>query len=492
MNRIIYKGNIMLKKLTFILIVIIFCQGFLKAQEKVQIKKYSAQEVKEDLKYMYKTLEDSNYDLFALVEKVEMDRAYDAINNSITDSLSNLEIYRKFQPFVAKAGMSHCNLSRPWGDYVRILKKEATFFPLLLHFLHGKVYVKDNFSTNKLISNTDEILSFNGIPMDQLMTDLYKNMSGPSDYYNASILEAYSFPRLYWLFYGECSEFNLKIKKSNSEELDIVVKAISGNHLEAELANRSSDDEPEREFYITDNNIAYLRPGKFSNINSNGDMQDHNTFDNSEFCQFIDSAFIEFNKKGAKNLILDLRDNMGGDNTFSDYMTAYFASKPFRIASKFPMKTSQMTKNFFEGVDSPEAQELKEQIMSHENGSYFESKISYTDPHAEPKRFNGKVYVLINRYSYSMSAYAAAIIQDHQFGKIIGEETAEEVTTYSASHVFKLPNTQITVQYPKGYSVRPSGDDTLRGVVPDRVVEENIFTDEDEILEYTVNLIEGN
>jgi len=454
-------------------------------------KKYSAQEIKDDLKYMYETLEKSNYDLYALVTKEEMDSAYQAIYNSIHDSLSALEIYRIFQPFVAKVGMSHCNLSRPWGAYVSILKKEATFFPLHLHFSKGKVYVKDNFSTNKSISISDEILSFNEIPMDQLMDDLYKNMSGPSNYYNASIIEAYSFPRLYWMFFGACKEFKLKIKKSDGEEFDIVLNAISGNELEAKLAERSSEDAPEREFYLSENNIAYLRPGKFSNADGNGDAQDHNTYDNSEFCQFIDSAFLTFNKKGSEDLIIDLRDHLGGDNKFSDYMTAYFATKPFCIASRFPMKTSQMTKNFFKGVENPEDQELKEQIMTLENGSYFESKITYSDPHAEPKRFNGKVYVLINRYSYSMAAYAAAIIQDYQFGEIIGEETAEHVSSYMGSHVFKLPNTQITVQYPKGFGVRPSGDETLRGVVPDQVVYENEFTDEDEILDFTIDLIEG-
>ena len=470
-----------------VLIAIVCLPGLTSAQTP---KKYSVQEVKADFKYLYETLKKSNYDLFARVSEEEMDSAYQAIYNSIYDSLSALEIYRIFQPFVAKVGMSHCNLSRPWGAYVGILKKEAAFFPLHLHFSKGKVYVKDNFSNNKSVSISDEVLTFNGIPMDQLMTDLYKNMSGPSNYYNASILEAYSFPRLYWMFNGECNEFKLKIKKTDGEELNIVLNAISGNELEAALDARSSDDEEEREFYLTDNNIAYLRPGKFSNINSKGDLQDQNTFDNSEFCQFIDSAFLAFNKKGSKYLILDLRDNVGGDNLFSDYMTAYFATKPFSIASRFPMKTSQVTKDFFKDVDNAESQELKEQIMTLEDGSYFESKITQTNPHTEPKRFNGKVYVLINRYSYSMSAYAAAIIQDYQFGEIIGEETAEEVTSYVASHVFKLLHTQITVQYPKGFAVRPNGDETLRGVVPDQVVDENEFTDEDEILDYTIKLAE--
>jgi C-terminal processing protease CtpA/Prc len=458
-------------------------------------KKYSAQEVKDDLKYLYETLEKSNYDLFARVKKEEMDRAYQAINNSINDSLTFLETYRLFQPFVAKAGMSHCNLSKPWYDYMITYKEQGgTVFPLSLHFSQGKIYVKHNFSNNKSISKTDEVLSINEVPMDQYMSKFHKSMSGPSNYFKESVIEAYSFPRLNWIFYGECKEYTLKIKKREGKESTVVLDAISCKDFEAQLEKIAAEDKHEdREFHMINNTLAYLRPGKFSNLEGNGDVQDQNTWDNSEFCQFIDAAFLEFNKKGSKDLILDLRDNLGGDNTFSDYMIAYFATKPFSISSSFRKKTSQVTKDFWGTVGSPEAQDQKEQIMSLENGSYFEVNITDVDPHtAKSKRFNGKVYVLINRYSYSNAAYTAAIIQDYKFAEIIGEETAEEVSTYVPMHTFKLPNTRNTVVYPTGFAVRPSGDASLRGVVPDHIVFDDEFNDKDEILDYTIKLIKGN
>ena len=49
------------------------------------------------------------------------------------------------------------------------------------------------------------------------------------------------------------------------------------------------------------------------------------------------------------------------------------------------MKTSQMTKDFWRDLDVPEHQEIKDQIMSLENGSYFEANITYTDPHEKSK-----------------------------------------------------------------------------------------------------------
>ena len=101
----------------------------------------------------------------------------------------------------------------------------------------------------------------------------------------------------------------------------------------------------------------------------------------------------------AKSLIIDLRYNPGGDNSFSEYMISYFADKPFSFTSKFSVKTSQITKEWWKNIDTPEHQELKKQILSLENGTRFDAQIPEINPHPDSIRFKGKVYVIINRYS---------------------------------------------------------------------------------------------
>ena len=124
-------------------------------------------------------------------------------NSSINDSYSALEVYRLFQPFVAKVRMSHCFLFNPWGEYQNnYVKQGGTVFPLDFYFFQGKVYVKDNLSTDQSISKSDEVLSFNDIPIDQYMAEFCKNLSGPSDYFKKSMIERFTFPRMYWFHYG--------------------------------------------------------------------------------------------------------------------------------------------------------------------------------------------------------------------------------------------------------------------------------------------------
>jgi hypothetical protein len=56
-------------------------------------------------------------------------------------------------------------------------------------------------------------------------------------------------------------------------------------------------------------------------------------------------------------------------------------------------------------------------------------------------------------------------------------------------HTFKLLKTKLTVAYPKSFSVRPNGDITPRGVVPDYLVDIDIFSDKDKVLECTLKII---
>lgn len=453
-------------------------------------KKFSAQEIKNDLEYLRNALEASHYDFYALTDKNVLDSMYNQIERSINDSLTPVGVFRLFQPYIVMSKMSHCYMDYPWNEYFgAYIREGGTVFPLNLYFNHDKVFVRANFSGNSPIENNDEIISLNNKPIDYFMEDMYKYVPGPTDYYKNSKIEQNTFARLYWFFYGTCGKFQLKIKKRDGQEIELVLDAIAGYEFEKKNKAQESLFRPHREFHMI-NDVAYLHPGGFINANSNFDMSDPNTFDNTEFCHFIDSAFKVFKESGAKNLIIDLRYNPGGDNSFSDYMIAYFASKPFSFSSRFSIKTSKITKEFWKKLNKPELQELREKILSHGNGTIFDISLPQTKPHSDSLKFNDNVYVLINHYSYSNSASVAAIIQDYKFGKIIGEETAELVSSYGATHKFTLPNTHWSVTYPKSFVVRPNGNTSQKGVIPDYKIEDNIFTKEDEVLEFTLELIE--
>jgi C-terminal processing protease CtpA/Prc len=293
----------------------------------------------------------------------------------------------------------------------------------------------------------------------------------------------------WWYVFGDFSSGIVRIKKPDGEQINTEVEGLT---LEQYRERTQTVQSPSfmksgRTFeFIGD--VAYLRPGIFLNAESR-DISTQEAFSNDEFLDFIDSAFVEIARKKPQHLILDLRGNNGGDNSFSDPMIAYFADKPFRIASKFSVRTSQITKSFWMDVDIPEHAEMKQKIMTLKDGTRFDIELATTQPRTDDLAFKGELTTLVDRFSFSNAAVVAAIVQDYEFGILVGEETSYTPSSCAAVHTFKLPNTKMGVVFPKACSIRPSGDARLRGVIPDHKVSNDPFTQEDEILDAALQLI---
>jgi C-terminal processing protease CtpA/Prc len=303
------------------------------------------------------------------------------------------------------------------------------------------------------------------------------------------LIDLITFSRVYWWIYGNGNQYAVNIKHKEGNVRRVIIKAIQASDYEQKASKKKSVFRTDREFKFI-GNIAYLHPGIFINNQSGGSTSEQKTFETNEFISFIDSSFREIHKARSRSLIIDLRGNPGGDNAFSDPMIAYFATKPFWFCSEFNVKTSRITKQFWKDVKDSSLQDLKNQILTRKDGEIFKVSFQNYSPRTDSLRFEGKVYVLIDRYSYSNTVSTAAIIQEYKFGVIIGEPTADVASSYGATHEFKLPNSQLSVTYPKAFIVRPNGDRTLKGVTPDIIVE-NAFKEADEILDFTIKYING-
>ena len=213
---------------------------------------------------------------------------------------------------------------------------------------------------------------------------------------------------------------------------------------------------------------AYLNPGGFGG-------------DEKKYRAFIDSAFVQINNKKSKNLILDLRNNPGGDDAFSDYMVSYIADKPFKWNSSFTLKTSKFLKEHIR-KNNDTTQVFWKKALAHKDGEIYDYNFDAYQPQPATRRFSGKVYVLVNRQSHSQSAVTASQIQDYGFGTIVGEETGDYPSLYASIFQFPLPNTNIIVNVSKGYMVRVNGSKKEEGVVPEIFIKDHLLDDQDEIL----------
>ncbi|MEJ2400820.1 MAG: S41 family peptidase [Xanthomonadales bacterium] len=450
---------------------------------------YSVAAVREDFAYLYETLQISSYDLFRNTSKTDYDSAFEQAMDSITGPMTYLEINRLFEPFVVLAGFVHCTVDFPYEAYRQFYQNGGRGIPFKIGFFGEKVLVTANWSDNKQIEAGDELLAINGIDIHQLLEKIYAYKQGESDYVKQTLLENGSLRENWWYVFGDFPSGTVRIEKPGGERIDTEVEGLTREQYQerTQAVQSPSFMKSGRAFeFIGD--VAYLRPGIFLNTESR-DLSSQDAFNNEAFLAFIDSAFIEIAKKKAQHLILDLRGNYGGDNSFSDPMIAYFADKPFRIASKFSVRTSQVTKSFWKDVANPELADMKRKIMTLDDGTRFDVELNTTQPRTDERAFKGEVIALIDRFSFSNTTSVAAIVQDYEFGTLVGEETADTPSSCGAVHTFTLPNTQMGVMFPKACMIRPSGDPSLRGVIPDHKVSDDPFTQDDEILDAALQLI---
>lgn len=486
--------NWVLRKIstTFILIVLLTSPMTIDGSEKTLSNEpvtYSAEAVREDLAFLYETLQISTYDLFRNTTKADFDNAFEQAKNSITGPMTYLEISRLFRPIVVLAGFVHLWSDFPSEAYQQFHENGGRLIPFDISFWGDKVLLSANWSDNEQIEAGDEVLAIDGSDIRQLLEKLYTYKQGESEYVKRTLLETRGLKGNWWFVFGDFSSATVRIKKSDGVQIDTEVKGLTLEQLKErkQAGGSPSFMKSGRTFEFIDD-VAYLRPGDFLNAETQ-DISTQEAFNNEEFLDFIESAFIEIAKKKPQYLILDLRGNYGGDNSFSDPMIAYFADKPFRIASKFSVRTSPVTKSFWKDVDIPELAEMKQQIMTLEDGSRFEVELDATQPRTDDLAFKGEVITLIDRFSFSNTSAVAAIVQDYEFGVLVGEETSDTPSSCGAIHTFNLPNTEMLIFFPKACMIRPSGDPSLRGVVPDHEVSDNPFTREDEILDAALRLI---
>lgn len=219
------------------------------------------------------------------------------------------------------------------------------------------------------------------------------------------------------------------------------------------------------------------------------DLSDHETWDNTTFLSFIDSVFTEIKARGSEKMILDLRGNPDGGSAFSNPLIAYLADQPFREASEMRFRTSRHTKAFWQDYDEPGAERLKNEILTREDGERWSEEGEFHPPRNDSLSFRGEVFAIIDRFSFSNAAAVASILQDIDIATLIGEETSFNPSNCGGVHTFRLPHTQMEVIYPKVCGIRPSGEISPNGVIPDFQVKENFFTQEDEVLMAALEII---
>ena len=453
--------------------VVLLFAGVLAAAVPPSERRFAPAEVRADFTELYAKLAVSHFNLFARRPEREYGALFQATMSGLDQPMTAVEASVAFQKFMAFGRVAHSRIDFPTDAYGAYRDAGGRTMPVFIRVKAGRVFVVRNASPAPLAPG-EEIVALNGVPIGDWLKRLGAHVSADNDYMLNTLLEN-RFAALLWLELGPANQFQLTLRNAQGGAREVSVPARTREEILAASAHTVPSlelDWDKRTFRMI-GDVGYLRPGPFYNNDPNAT----NIWDASQFRTFIDGSFGALMNARARALVVDLRDNPGGDNSFSDLMVAWYANKPFRFCREFRIKASEaaIASNAKRVAMAPDD---KEGISAKFAAAYAKHRVgevfSFDLPMVEPRsgvRFGGKVYLLINRHSYSNTVQVAAQSQDYGFATIVGEETSDLATTIGAMEQFSLSRTGITVGFPKAEIIRVNGDTRPRGVVPDIAID---------------------
>lgn len=438
-----------------------------------QDNQFTAQEAREDLDRLYHGLHSAAADLYAETPETVFEARYREMRARYDEPVTAHTLFSDFQRFAALARQSHNRLEGLSPAWPAFFSRGGPIFPLRFQVVHGEVIVSAA-PPGSAVQPGDRLIALNGEPNPIWLQRLTQHVSADTPALAYSIISQGEFYYV-WLEYGARDSFTVEIERDGAAQ-SVTLDAIPAEALWDLEEIETGFSLAGREAGMLSTTTAYLRPGPFFDVDAETPDQAYAPAAVQRFTDFIDAAFERYTDAGATDLVLDLRDNPGGDISFSDPVIAWFADQPFRFTSDFRVRVSDET-----------AASMQARIDANPDGDHDVSRdlidlfanskpgdlVSYDLPYAQPRhgrQFTGNVHVLVNRNSFSNAVTTAALIQDYGFGTIYGEPTRDMATTFGAMEHFTLPNSGFRVGYAKAHIIRPNGEEATHPVTPDVIL----------------------
>jgi len=403
-------------------------------------------ELIEDI-YSYETyINDVHANPFRLITKGSFhDKVESTINEILkkdADTISSLDCYFYLQEISASIQDGHTRIYIPFN----LFSNKDNVFPLKLKRINDSIYVIDN-NSSETVPVYSSILEINQIPIETLFKECSQLFPTSLDHFKWSFFEDY-FHLLLSKYLKVTPPWEIKYKL-DSKVRTTEVKAVTLKEFKKTIIPH---DKKYRHYqiYVQDEEIPVLRMPGFS-------------YGNTEtYKHFIDSFFNKYAE--SSYMVIDIRENRGGNGYWGFYLLDNFTTSDYQIAKIFKFKVSEMMRS------SIYAGKAGNNLFDAKNGDYIEAvNHRIRVPHKTPKKFKGKVFLLISEKTFSAGAVFAAVFKANEFGIIIGRETAGRISFGSDPVTVKLSNSRLKGSIPTAIYTLPGGNPD-RGVIPDIMV----------------------
>lgn len=411
---------------------------------------------KKDLLHLQLKFESIHYNPYFTTTKEDFESIQSQLTKNWTeDSISYREFIRIGMKLSALMSGGHSSMDWKNPRLIPALKAHKYLpFSATLNEFKGTINITKSFENALPIGAT--ILTINNISMLDLYHECMTYIGGISAFKNAScekILPLY-------LFFNSRLSAPYEIKTTDHGTYR--VEGIELNEL-AGFLNKAEYRE-DYTFEILEENIGLLSYNRCNQY--------------KKFKRFLKNTFETIEANNVKFLIIDIRENGGGNSSLNDLLLNYLTQKPYRQSSGRYWKVSKEAKQAY--AENPIYQKIfgKEFMVKYMNSknqsviSDFDS--SLTMPQKMEPFFHGKSCFLMGPNTFSSANFLADAIKTYQLSTLIGKASGEYTNDFGEQISFILPHSKSQVFISSTYDIGANGNaEILSPVFPDIEVQEN-------------------
>ncbi|MBC8052537.1 MAG: hypothetical protein H7Y13_05695 [Sphingobacteriaceae bacterium] len=426
-------------------------------------KKYTKAQIAQDIEFMLAVTKKAHVNFYHSFTEIQLKNKVDSILNSLPDSSTIFSASLAISKIEALFNEGHLGLVSNSATE-QSFQKSTHKFPYYLHSVTDSTLIiyRDLSSASKLMAN-DTIISINDTPAKTFINNFKQYLGGMNTWRLEKIANSFS----YLMFASDAlPPYKILVKRDGKLFEHITdglirmpsTKAPDNSAAVKEVKKEEKQTNLNYQLSIKDNNIGYINFLRMHNYKS--------------FKDSIKTTFQDLAAKNVESLIIDLRDNGGGDSRLGEHLLSYITNKPFRLEASKKTKISSHWKRRLRLLNNPWF--IKLFSYSIPGGYSSTSKMKVRKRKIAEPFFKGRVVFLIGSGTFSAANILANGIKDFKLAPLIGESTAEPSNVYSDMLDFMLPNTKLVARSSMAYYIRANGDPTdFNGIAPDYLIKPN-------------------
>ncbi len=431
-------------------------------------QRFTPEQLREDVQIARQALEEAHGGIYRYAPKAVIDRKFDTAQQGLTQAGDGMALYRVLAPAVASIACGHTAVLLS-ADMRRELDT-AKLLPLDVKVIGGRLFILRDYASEGALAGR-EITAINGMPSATILATLSDGVPGDGAIATGrSMTVARKFRELLFTRLAMHDNFALTLAAAGGAKASEV-------RLTGQLAQQLAQSA--RQLYPQDQHSKRFAALTFADEGRVAQLKIFNFIDREEDdngANLLQGYFEAIAAKGSKSLILDLRDNGGGEDALGKLLLSYLIDQPFRYYDTLTINRTQFAFERYaeHALNMPTTgfqprPDGRLNMLKHPNLGVQQ---------VNRPTFAGQVLVLMNGASFSTTAEFISQAHDRHRATFIGEESGGGYYGNSSGHdaVLVLPNTKLRVAIPLvtyQLALTP-GRDPSHGVLPDYPVQRSI------------------